>query len=85
MTLQQFMPVISSLTPVTTVLPLIFVLLVSGIKDLVDDYVSRNVFHNTPQSVYLFCDDSRIVSGMCLVWVLHIAKPGRILPLLCSM
>ena len=36
----QFMPVISSLTPVTTVLPLIFVLLVSGLKDLVDDYVS---------------------------------------------
>ena len=34
------MPVISSLTPVTTVLPLIFVLLVSGLKDLVDDYVS---------------------------------------------
>ena len=34
------MPVISSLTPATTVLPLIFVLLVSGLKEIVDDYVS---------------------------------------------
>lgn len=42
----QFMPVISSLTPATTVLPLIFVLLVSGLKEIVDDYY-RHKFDNT--------------------------------------
>lgn len=37
----QFIPFISSLTPVTTVVPLVGVLLLTAIKDAYDDYVSR--------------------------------------------
>jgi hypothetical protein len=36
----QFIPFISSLTPVTTAVPLIGVLLLTAIKDAYDDFVS---------------------------------------------
>ena len=39
----QLIPAISSLTPVTTALPLAFVLAVTGIKDSYDDYVRTYV------------------------------------------
>ena len=40
----QFIPFISSLTPVTTAVPLIGVLLLTAIKDAYDDFVSCSSF-----------------------------------------
>jgi multisubunit Na+/H+ antiporter MnhC subunit len=37
---QQLIPVISSLTPFTTAVPLILVLALTAVKDAYDDYVS---------------------------------------------
>jgi hypothetical protein len=47
----QFIPFISSLTPVTTAVPLIGVLLLTAIKDAYDDFVS--IFLFAPSSTYL--------------------------------
>ena len=50
----QFIPFISSLTPITTAVPLIGVLVLTACKDFYDDYVSEHLVFSNPRSLKLF-------------------------------
>ncbi len=50
----QLIPQISSLTPLTTILPLIAVLLVTAGKDAIDDIVSTSSQLNNARLLHLF-------------------------------
>lgn len=47
----QMIPVISSLTPYTTVVPLFLVLALTAAKDAYDDWVNHKFFHFSCHSV----------------------------------
>lgn len=48
----QLIPIISSLTPITTAVPLIFVLTLTAFKDAIDDIVSAIFLPNERNEIF---------------------------------